>query len=374
MQQKWNTFRGLKKELWQLLRANKRALHQKSRVRWYLEGDRNTRYFHNVASTRHRANFIGKIIAQGHVIDNLKDIMEEIVNHFKMLYGYKTASCLKELNCGIKHLDQVVSILVSSKGSGEPSRRRRGGLLFKVDFEKAFENVSWDFLDLVMRMMGFGVKWRSWISACISTVSTLLMEGQNVIDGGCVTVLKSVLSSLLIFHMSLFHMPARIRMAIQKILKRIVIGKSGLEPNRILPSLGNPSKASGIWKNITKPFFGAYDFSAFVVDGISLSLGNGNRTSFWEDEWIDDITFKVVFPQIFALAVKKASSFETLAIGMGMSGRGILNYARMSLDGKANNGRGILSKYREDLTRLRLFDSSCILGYAVTAFLLLRCD
>ena len=33
-------------------------------------------------------------------------------------------------------------------------------LLFKVDFEKAFDSVNWSFLLYVMEKMGFGVKWR----------------------------------------------------------------------------------------------------------------------------------------------------------------------------------------------------------------------
>lgn len=31
-----------------------------------------------------------------------------------------------------------------------------GGLLLKVDFEKAYDSVSWNFLDMVMAKMSFG--------------------------------------------------------------------------------------------------------------------------------------------------------------------------------------------------------------------------
>ncbi|GKC99053.1 putative RNA-directed DNA polymerase, eukaryota, reverse transcriptase zinc-binding domain protein, partial [Tanacetum coccineum] len=44
-------------------------------------------------------------------------------------------------------------------------KRNKKMLLFKVDFEKAFESVSWRFWDHVMESLGFSSVWRSWIKA-----------------------------------------------------------------------------------------------------------------------------------------------------------------------------------------------------------------
>ena len=58
---------------------------------------------------------------------------------------------------------------------------RRGdkmGLVFKIDFEKAYDNVSWEFLDFVLQKKDFESKWRSWIRGCISSVSySILIMG-----------------------------------------------------------------------------------------------------------------------------------------------------------------------------------------------------
>jgi len=38
--------------------------------------------------------------------------------------------------------------------------------IFKVDFEKAYDSVSWNFLEYMMVRLGFSGRWRSWIRAC----------------------------------------------------------------------------------------------------------------------------------------------------------------------------------------------------------------
>ncbi|KAL4383150.1 hypothetical protein GQ457_15G021490 [Hibiscus cannabinus] len=49
--------------------------------------------------------------------------------------------------------------------------KRKGlkGVVFKVDFRKAYDTVDWNFLFAVMKIMGFGSVWCHWISMCIST-------------------------------------------------------------------------------------------------------------------------------------------------------------------------------------------------------------
>ncbi|GKC53887.1 putative RNA-directed DNA polymerase, eukaryota, reverse transcriptase zinc-binding domain protein [Tanacetum coccineum] len=42
-------------------------------------------------------------------------------------------------------------------------------MFLKVDFEKAFDNLNWSFLDSIMDQIGFRSKWRNWISHCLNS-------------------------------------------------------------------------------------------------------------------------------------------------------------------------------------------------------------
>ncbi|GKB20543.1 cysteine-rich receptor-like protein kinase [Tanacetum coccineum] len=51
-------------------------------------------------------------------------------------------------------------------------------MLFKVDFEKAFDSVNWAFLHDIMQQMGFCVKWHKWVNMCMnSALISVLVNG-----------------------------------------------------------------------------------------------------------------------------------------------------------------------------------------------------
>lgn len=70
------------------------------------------------------------------------------------------------------------SVLIMNEMVDCMNENREGGLLFKVDFKKAYDNVSWEFLELVMVNMGFGRRWCKWIMECVTTASaSVLVNG-----------------------------------------------------------------------------------------------------------------------------------------------------------------------------------------------------
>ncbi|KAK9048994.1 hypothetical protein SSX86_032039 [Deinandra increscens subsp. villosa] len=55
---------------------------------------------------------------------------------------------------------------------------KKKAFVFKVDFEKAFDCINWNFLDSILEQMHFPSKWRSWIRGClVSSRSSVLVNG-----------------------------------------------------------------------------------------------------------------------------------------------------------------------------------------------------
>ncbi|KAK1436726.1 hypothetical protein QVD17_02508 [Tagetes erecta] len=55
--------------------------------------------------------------------------------------------------------------------------------LFKIDFEKAFDHISWDFLDNIQQQMNFPEKWRRWIMGILKSArSSVLVNGSPTFE------------------------------------------------------------------------------------------------------------------------------------------------------------------------------------------------
>ncbi|KAI5356417.1 hypothetical protein L3X38_009312 [Prunus dulcis] len=67
------------------------------------------------------------------------------------------------------------AVLVANEVVEEVRKQNRKGLVFKIDFEKAYDHVEWNFVDDVLARKGFGVKWRGWIFGCLESANFSIM-------------------------------------------------------------------------------------------------------------------------------------------------------------------------------------------------------
>ena len=87
----------------------------------------------------------------------------------------------KSQNAFVEGCQILDAVLIANEIVDSTLRKKVHGLVCKLDIEKAYDSISWDFLFQVMGRMGFGSRWLSWIKWCISTASfSVLINGSPV--------------------------------------------------------------------------------------------------------------------------------------------------------------------------------------------------
>ncbi|PNX72998.1 cysteine-rich receptor-like protein kinase [Trifolium pratense] len=104
-----------------------------------------------------------------------KVIAKVLANRLKTVIDTVISETQSAFISGRQILD---GILIANEIVDEAKRKKKDVLMFKVDFEKAYDSVDWSFLDFVMQKMNFHEKWRRWISECLKTASvSVLVNG-----------------------------------------------------------------------------------------------------------------------------------------------------------------------------------------------------
>ncbi|XP_058762006.1 uncharacterized protein LOC131635401 [Vicia villosa] len=74
-------------------------------------------------------------------------------------------------------------VLVANEVVDHAKKSKQKCLMFKVDFEKAYDSVSWIYLKSVMNRMGFGIRWMKWMDATVfSSWMSVLVNGSATRD------------------------------------------------------------------------------------------------------------------------------------------------------------------------------------------------
>ncbi|GJX63412.1 RNA-directed DNA polymerase, eukaryota, reverse transcriptase zinc-binding domain protein [Tanacetum coccineum] len=107
---------------------------------------------------------IGKILA-----NHLSMVIDDIISQEQSAFIKG-----RQITDGPLILNEIISWCKSKKMQS---------LLFKVDFQKAFDSVCWDHLDDILGKLGFGNKWRGWIRGCLlSSKALVLVNGVRSSD------------------------------------------------------------------------------------------------------------------------------------------------------------------------------------------------
>ncbi|XP_050890998.1 uncharacterized protein LOC127096474 [Lathyrus oleraceus] len=194
-------------ELWNNFEMKEIMLRLKSGHVWLREWDYNSRFFHNSLKNRYMRNFIKMVESSSGILEGVTEVKTKVKNYFESFFKDSyfnrpvPEGCLYKILAKILdlRLKRVIGKLISNKQSkfvpgrnisdgvlvvkevlGLAKREDMSCLVLKVDYEKAYDIVSWNFLRLLFNKMGFGAKWTKWMKACVFNNSMLMLVNGSV--------------------------------------------------------------------------------------------------------------------------------------------------------------------------------------------------
>ncbi|GJX96216.1 RNA-directed DNA polymerase, eukaryota, reverse transcriptase zinc-binding domain protein [Tanacetum coccineum] len=186
-------------------------------------------------------------------------------------------------------------------------RKKMKEIIFKVDFEKAYDSINWSYMMEIMERTRFGSRWRKWVMAYLRSASiSILVNGSPTNEfymgrevpqevaglkinlrkskvygvgvdgdeldrmawlsewkaramsfGGRLTLVKSILGSLPLYYFSMFRILSSVILALERVRKNFFWGGVGLElleaSTIVMVGRGYgqaPGRGGGVWVDI----------------------------------------------------------------------------------------------------------------------------
>nr|GEV64540.1 RNA-directed DNA polymerase, eukaryota, reverse transcriptase zinc-binding domain protein [Tanacetum cinerariifolium] len=201
------------KELDDLEKIESIDLAQKARVEWEVDGDENSKFFHCLINSKRKSQTIHGIMHEGIWLNELNDIKEAFVNFYKdkfrfhdshvsfpfFIHAHHLNTSDRESLEVIDSMDEIRTVVWecgSNKAPGPDDgpfilreivdwykKRKKKLMLFKVDFKKAFDSISWKYLYYILDKLGFGIRWCTWIKNCLMSARTsILINGSPSLE------------------------------------------------------------------------------------------------------------------------------------------------------------------------------------------------
>ena len=104
-----------------------------------------------------------------------KLLAKVLANRLKKVIGKVVSPAQNAFVMGRQILD---ASLIANEVIDLWQKRKEKGVICKLDIEKAYDSMNWQFLMKVLQKMGFGPKWMGWMWSCISSAKfSVLVNG-----------------------------------------------------------------------------------------------------------------------------------------------------------------------------------------------------
>ena len=128
------------------------------------------------------------LVPKGRTVEDLKDLRPiSLVGSLYKILSKVLANRIKRVmslvisqhqNAFVERRQILDAVLIANEAVDSILRGNEKGILCKLDIEKAYDHIRWDFMLQMLERMGFGPKWIRWINWCISTASfSVLING-----------------------------------------------------------------------------------------------------------------------------------------------------------------------------------------------------
>ncbi|KAK4384313.1 LINE-1 reverse transcriptase [Sesamum angolense] len=165
-------------------------LHQRSKLQWLKHGDQNSKiFFRKVNSMRAKQRIFQISTPTGDTLTDMKEVTDEFVSNQDAVFDIAEDSAQVRMNIRLVFFKASWSVVGKEVSEAVSEYFRTGKLLkqellagynqaklpprctIKVDIQKAYDSVDWDFLTAVLKLFEFPDQFIGWIEQCVTTAS-----------------------------------------------------------------------------------------------------------------------------------------------------------------------------------------------------------